>query len=82
MTYVDFVEILDKQISDEKPWEKAKNGEDISELLYQLAEGLRHIAVALLPIIPDSAEKILEQLGTTDTSRDWGKLQKNVIIKK
>ena len=82
LTISNFVEILDKQISDEKPWEKAKNGEDISELLYQLAEGLRHIAVALLPIIPDSAEKILEQLGTTDTSRDWGKLQKNVIIKK
>jgi len=72
----------DTLISNEKPWEKFKNGEDISELLYQLAEGLRHIAVALLPIIPESAEKILEQLGTKDLSHDWGKLPENGIIKK
>ena len=53
----------DEKISSEKPWEKAKNGEDISGLLYQLAETLRHIALALLPIIPGSAEKILTNLG-------------------
>ena len=73
---------LDGMISTEKPWEKAKKGEDISGLLYQLAEGLRHIAVALLPIIPETAEKILKQLGTEDTSRDWGKLEEGGIIKK
>lgn len=73
---------LDKDISETKPWEKAKNGEDISDLLYQLAEGLRHIAVALLPIIPETAEKILEQLNTKDTSHDWGKLAESGIIKK
>ena len=77
-----FVGKLDTLISNEKPWEKAKNGEDISGLLYQLAEGLRHIAVALLPIIPESAEKILEQLGTSDLSHDWGKLPESGIIKK
>ncbi|MBU2542547.1 methionine--tRNA ligase [Patescibacteria group bacterium] len=85
-----FVGELDTLISNEKPWEKvrsassgqAKAGEDISGLLYQLAESLRHIAVALLPIIPESAEKILEQLGTKDLSHDWGKLPENGIIKK
>jgi len=77
-----FVGEIDTLISNEKPWAKAKNGEDISELLYQLAEGLRHIAVALLPIIPESAEKILDQLGTKDLSNDWGKLPENGIIKK
>ncbi|PIZ92849.1 MAG: methionine--tRNA ligase, partial [Candidatus Magasanikbacteria bacterium CG_4_10_14_0_2_um_filter_41_31] len=39
---------LDYYITQQKPWEKAKVGEDISGLLYQLAEGLRHIALALL----------------------------------
>jgi len=73
---------LDQEISQTKPWEKAKNGEDISGLLYQLAEGLRHIAVALLPIIPGTAENILKQLGTEDLSHDWGKLKEGGIITK
>jgi methionyl-tRNA synthetase len=51
-------------------------------LLYQLAEGLRQIAVALLPIIPDSAQEILYSLGTKEISKEWGKLEKNGIIKK
>ncbi len=77
-----FVGELDTLISNEKPWEKAKNGEDISGLLYQLAESLRHIAVALLPIIPESAEKILDQLGTKDLSHDWGRMNEGSKIEK
>lgn len=69
-------------ISNSEPWKKAKAGEDVSGLLYQLAEGLRHIAVALLPIIPETAEKILKQLNTTELSHDWGKLPEGGIINK
>ena len=69
-------------ISNSEPWKKAKAGEDISGLLYQLAEGLRQIAVALLPIIPETAEKILKQLNTTELSHDWGKLSEGGIINK
>jgi methionyl-tRNA synthetase len=77
------VSSCDELISTEKPWEKTKAGEDISQLLYVLAEGLRHIAIALLPIIPATAEKILDQLNTEErTSLDWGKLEKDGIIKK
>lgn len=79
----------DEKISEEKPWEKAKNGEDISSLLYELAETLRHIALALLSIIPTSAERILTQLGvdvaalkTLEKETDWGLLQENAIIEK
>jgi len=72
----------DGTISKQKPWEKAKLGEDISGLLYQLAETLRHLAVALLPIIPESAEKILKQLNTEDKTHTWGKLIKGDIIVK
>ncbi len=79
----------DEKISNQKPWEKAKNGEDISELLYQLAEALRHIAIALLPVIPESAKKILSQLGidsekleALELEKEWGRLQKDAIIKK
>ncbi|MCB9798092.1 methionine--tRNA ligase [Candidatus Nomurabacteria bacterium] len=50
-------------ISEQKPWEKVKNGEDISDLLYQLAECLAHIGGALYPIIPQSAQRILGAFG-------------------
>lgn len=79
----------DEKISAEKPWEKAKNGEDISELLYQLLECLRHIALALLPIIPESAEKILKSLNIDVSSLEslekeiiWAKLSENGIVQK
>lgn len=78
----DLVKSCDQKISEQTPWVKAKVGEDISGLLYKLAESLRHIAVALLPIIPETAEEILKQLGTTDVSRDWGKLKEGDIINK
>jgi len=84
-----FVAQLDGIISEQKPWEKAKNGEDISGLLYQLAEGLRHIGLALLPIIPQSAEKILNQLGiqvsdleNLEIEREWGRLEPETKVKK
>jgi len=78
----ELVSKCDEAISEQKPWEKEKNGEDISSLLYQLAECLRHIAIALLPIIPEAAAKILKQLNTEEKSHDWGKLAENGIISK
>src|SRR3989338_2862209 len=59
----EYVAACDTLISKEKPWEKAKKGEDISALLYNLSESLRQIALALLPIIPETAGNILSQLG-------------------
>jgi len=80
---------LDEIISEEKPWEKAKVGEDISGLLYQLAEGLRHIGLALLPIIPEASEKILSQLGidvakfeSLDVESQWGRLVPGTKVSK
>ncbi len=85
------VKKLDMIISEQKPWEKAKLGEDITPLLYELTEGLRHIGLALLPIIPGAAEKILIQLGyskaqigslNVDEEKVWGKLQPGTKIHK
>ena len=79
----------DTTISSQKPWERVKQGEDISVLLYQLAETLRHIALALLPIIPSSAEKILTSLGIDRNAlaplREeavWGRLPEGAILSK
>lgn len=59
---------LDELISTEKPWEKVKNNEDISLLLAELSLGLRDVGIALLPIIPDSAQKILNAFGIANIS--------------
>jgi methionyl-tRNA synthetase len=84
-----FVKKCDLQISEKKPWEKAKAGEDILPFLYQLAEALRHIGTALYPFIPSSSEKILNQMGIDITGINdfkkiinWGGLKKGSIIKK
>ncbi|MBI4992775.1 MAG: methionine--tRNA ligase [Candidatus Magasanikbacteria bacterium] len=84
-----FVAELDTLISEEKPWEKIKNGVNIQPMLYQLAESLRQIALALLPIIPETAENILSQLGIDADKLDIlekeierGKLKSGAKIRK
>ena len=87
----ELVRAIDTKISEERPWEKAKNGEDISELLYQLVEGLRHIALLLIPVIPDTAQKIFAQLGYSeeeiksflfDKEKEWGVLEQGTDVKR
>jgi len=84
-----YVSKLDGLINDTKPWEKVKAGEDVSDTLYILGESLRHIALALLPIIPAAAEKILHQLGIDsgtleelEVEKQWGRLQPGTKVSK
>jgi methionyl-tRNA synthetase len=69
-----FITYCDQSISDKKPWSLAKEGkmEEVQDLLYHLAESLRHIAMMIYPIMPDTAEKILDQLGL-DAGREFKK---------
>ena len=55
----------DRMISDRQPWAMAKAGktEELNNLLYNLAEALRQIAVMIWPVMPETAEKLLLQLG-------------------
>ncbi len=79
---------IDTEISTYKPWEKAKAGEDITGHLYQISEGLFHLGVALLPLIPSSAEKILVSLGVNSKEfvlseiSKWGNLETGQQTKK
>jgi len=84
-----YVGKLDALINDTKPWEKAKAGEDISDLLYTLAESLRMLAILHLLIIPAAAEKILNQLGvdiatleSLDVESQWGRLKPGTKVEK
>ena len=52
-------------ISDKQPWAMAKAGktDEVNDLLHHLCEALRHVAVMIWPIMPETSEKIFIQLG-------------------
>lgn len=60
-----FLTYCDQIITDKKPWELYKLGKtaELNDLLYHLAEALHHIAIMIWPIMPETTEKILSQLG-------------------
>ncbi|RMG39460.1 MAG: methionine--tRNA ligase [Candidatus Dadabacteria bacterium] len=83
------VSACDLKISQEKPWAMVKEGKDPSTLLYSILETMRHIALALLPVIPESAEKLLGQLNINpvslsalDQEQPWGKLEPGTKVTK
>ncbi len=60
-----------RYVDAQKPWSLNKSGtpEDkarMGTVLYVLAEVIRHAAIYVQPVMPDSAGKILDQLGQTD----------------
>ncbi len=60
-----FVAYCDQLISDRRPWVMIKDGRasEVDDLLYYLAEALRHIATMVWPVLPETAEKIITALG-------------------
>ncbi len=59
---------LNKYIDETTPWVLAKNEEDTARLnnvMYNLLEGIRMVAVLLAPIMPKTSTKIFEQIGVT-----------------
>lgn len=57
-------------IDSEAPWKLKKTDPDKTlEVLYALLEVLRYIAIMLLPFIPSSANKMLDQLGVNKEER-------------
>jgi methionyl-tRNA synthetase len=59
------IRALNALVEERKPWELAKDDAAVDELdrtLYELADGLRAVAVALLPYLPETAPRILEAL--------------------
>lgn len=58
------LDIANKYIEDEKPWVLAKeNTEKLSEVLYTLNEVIRHVSIALKPILPSVSNSIREWQG-------------------
>ena len=63
----DLAKRCNKYIDETMPWALAKNEEKKARLgtvLYNLLEGIRFVAVLLKPFMPETSDKILEQIGT------------------
>lgn len=76
-----------KYVEDTKPWVLAKEDQEkLANVLYDLAEMIRHIGLQLLPFLPESAEKILEYLGETGPDlgkrKEWGLLKAGTEVVK
>jgi len=59
------VRSLNALVEERKPWELAKDdsrASDLDRTLYELADGLRAVAVALAPYLPETAPRILQSL--------------------
>ncbi len=75
-----FITYCDQMISDRQPWAMMKAGKEaeVKDMLHHLAEALRHIAVMIWPIMPESAERIFTQLGlevSTELAKPLSELQ-------
>ena len=75
-----------KYIDETTPWVLAKDEtkkDRLATVLYNLLESIRICAILLSPFIPDTSNKILEELNTKETSYDsldFGKLEENLQL--
>ena len=64
-----------KYIDENAPWVLAKdmeaNGPRLARVMYNLLEVLRVCGILLIPFIPDSAAKVLDQVGACENCRTW-----------
>ena len=83
---------LDKHISDNEPWKKLKTDiQSAGETLYTALESLRILSFYLTPFMPETAAKILSQLGFDpekelarglEAAVKWGQLDIKAEVKK
>jgi methionyl-tRNA synthetase len=61
---------LNRFVEEQAPWTLAKEGKDeqLDEVLYALAEGLRVISVLLHPYMPETTARLMSALGQSDLS--------------
>jgi methionyl-tRNA synthetase len=87
------IRTADSYINQNKPWELAKAGDtdSLAGVIYNPMEIIRHIAWMIAPFMPETSDKILEQLGFDVLKekekpfaelRKWGLLPKGQQIKK
>ena len=85
------IQRANKYIDENAPWTLAKdpaNRARLATVMYNLLETIRICAVLLTPFIPNSAEKIFDQIGacpccrTWEKANVWGSLRPDVTVHK
>jgi methionyl-tRNA synthetase len=86
----EFINVTNKYIVEREPWNLAKDAASqgrLDTILYHLLEALRVVAVLISPFMPDTAKKILEQIGVKDIDsqnhdsiRNWGELAVGSVL--
>ncbi|QNU67187.1 methionine--tRNA ligase [Ruminiclostridium herbifermentans] len=81
-----------KYIDETMPWILAKdesNAARLAQVMYNLAETLRVVSILILPFMPETPEKIWNQLGIMDKSlvewdkaKEWGLYPSGASVKK
>lgn len=67
---INYVAYWDKYINENEPWKLAKNDIDkFNQIIYNILEGLRQIAWLIAPFMPETSDKIFEQLGILDQEK-------------
>eukprot|EP00978_Attheya_sp_CCMP212_P020068 scaffold57045_cov52-Attheya_sp.AAC.6 len=80
---VSMVNEANKYIDTMEPWQLKKTDLNrMATVLYVLMEVLRHVAILYQPLIPASANKILDQLSVPDDERSFSHLEETYAIKK
>ena len=70
------IQRANKYIDENAPWALAKdpaNRVRLATVMYHLLETIRICATLLMPFMPESAEKIFDQIGTCEGCRTWEK---------
>lgn len=74
---IELVDFGNKYIDDKKPWSMAKEGNgELPAVMFDLLTVIKYIALLLVPIIPETAEKILAQISLNSATL---KLEAEVI---
>ena len=64
-----------RSVDADAPWTLRKTDpQKMAGVLYTLMEVLRHLAILLQPFMPQSCERLLDQLGVSKDARDFDKL--------
>ncbi|MCX8130785.1 MAG: methionine--tRNA ligase [Clostridia bacterium] len=81
-----------KYIDETMPWALAKdesNRSRLAEVMYNLAESIRIVSILIQPFMPETPEKIWQQLGIQpgkltewDASKTWGVYPSGVTVQK
>ncbi len=85
MAIWEFISIANKYIVENEPWTLGKdpaNREKLTAIMYNLLVALQEIAVLISPFMPQTAEKILKQIGDGEARQlDLAGIKKGSVLK-